>query len=52
MRAGRGCLLTSVGEVQVVSAGGQDPGVDAGDHVRLVHDEVHHIVVTGQLSLR
>ena len=45
------CELTGVRQVQVCPAGGEDSGVDAGDHVGLVHDEVYHVMVTGQLTL-
>lgn len=44
--------LTGARQVQVGPGGGQDPGVDPRNHVGLVHDEVQHIMVTGQLSLK
>lgn len=46
------CALTGVGQIQVCSAGGQHPGVDAGHNVGLIHDEVHDIVICGQLALQ
>ena len=48
----RACILTGVGQVQVGPAGVQDSGVDARHHVGLVHHEVHHVVVGGQLPLQ
>lgn len=38
--------LTGGGEIQIVPAGGQDSGIDPGDHVGLIHDKVHHIMIT------
>lgn len=44
-------LLTAARQIQVAPAGGQHSGVDAGDHVGLIHDEVHHVVIRGQFTL-
>lgn len=44
--------LTGGGEVQIIPAGAQDSGIDSWDHVGLIHDEVHHIMVTVQLTLK
>lgn len=46
------CVLTGIRQVQVRPAGGQHSGVDARNHVGLIHDEVHDVVICGQLPLR
>lgn len=44
-------VLTGIRQVQVCSAGGQHSGIDAGNNVGLVHDEVHNIVICCQFAL-
>lgn len=44
-------LLTAARQIQVAPAGGQHSGVDARNHVGLIHDEVHHVVIRGQFTL-
>lgn len=44
--------LTGGGKVQIIPAGAQDSGIDSWDHVGLIHDIIHHIMITVQLTLK
>jgi len=44
--------LTGGREVQIIPAGAQDSGIDSWDNIGLIHDKIHHIMVTVQLTLK
>ncbi len=44
--------LTGGRKVQIIPVGAQDSGIDSWDHIGLIHNKIHYIMVTVQFTLK